>query len=233
MKSHVLRNASARSIGFLFAWLLWLIQVTWRKDIEELRRLDRQLEEGNRLIAVFWHGKFFPLFSLLGGRGACVFASQSFRGQVIATICRRFGFTCVLLPEGGGKQSYKLMGDALRLHQSGAIAVDGPLGPNHIVKPGAIVLASELGFALLPISVAGRRSRVAEDRWDRREMPRPFTRVTLAIGSAVTVPAEIDRDGIQMLREQIRETLETLNGQAMLRTRSWGVAVAPLKEGSP
>lgn len=75
-------------MGWLFTWLLRLQWVTWRKEVEGLERLDRRLARGERTLVAFWHGKYLPLFTLLRGRSACVFTSQSLRGEVIAGLRR-------------------------------------------------------------------------------------------------------------------------------------------------
>jgi hypothetical protein len=100
------------------------------------------------------------------------------------------------------------MRQALTAHQAGGMAVDGPRGPYHVVKRGAIQLASELGFALLPVSVASRRKRVLRHRWDRMEIPRPFTRVCLVIGEALTVPAGLTRDEVEPWARRLHDALE-------------------------
>lgn len=51
------------------------------------------------------------------------------------------------------------------------IAVDGPLGPDHVVKRGVLRLAAEYQFEVVPISVASRRKRVLRHRWDHLEIP--------------------------------------------------------------
>jgi lysophospholipid acyltransferase (LPLAT)-like uncharacterized protein len=95
-----------------------------------------------------------------------------------------------------------------------AIAVDGPLGPHHVVKRGAIELASELGCMLLPVSVASRRKRIATERWDRREVPCPFTTVHVEAGEPIAVPHGLGEDGVKEWSERVREALEALDAQA-------------------
>ena len=88
----------ARTVGALASWLLRGYHLSWRRDDGEVLRLDEVIASGERIFVVFWHSKYIPLFSLLSGRAACVFASESFRGKVIAEISRRFGYDCTLLP---------------------------------------------------------------------------------------------------------------------------------------
>src|SRR5579871_3793870 len=157
-------DVGARIVGALMSWLLRAYHLSWRKEDRELADLDRIAASGERILVVFWHGKYAPLFSLLSGREACIFASGAFRGRVIAEISRRFGYDCILLPDGGGARSLGLIREAFKRHRAGAIAVDGPLGPSHVVKRGVLDLASELGYVIVPVSAASNWKTVISSR---------------------------------------------------------------------
>ncbi|KQU92429.1 hypothetical protein ASD12_05885 [Mesorhizobium sp. Root102] len=73
---------AATSIGAEVILRVW--SALWRKNAEQILLLDRLLAEGAPVLALFWHGKYFPLFALAEGRHATVFVGQSFRGEVIA-----------------------------------------------------------------------------------------------------------------------------------------------------
>jgi lysophospholipid acyltransferase (LPLAT)-like uncharacterized protein len=172
--------------------LLRAQRATWRCRSEGLDELDRRLATGEPLLVAFWHGKYFPLFALLAGRQAGVLTSRSFRGAVIAEVCRRFGYRPVFLPEHGRRAGLEVMRASLAGGGALGLAADGPLGPQRAFKLGAVSLASELGCTVLPVGVASRRRRVARERWDRREQPLPGSRVALVVGAAIAVPRGLD-----------------------------------------
>jgi lysophospholipid acyltransferase (LPLAT)-like uncharacterized protein len=214
------RRPLARMVGLVASWLLSVRHASWRKDVSDMAALDRIEASGERILIAFWHGRYLPLFSLLSGRNACVFASQSFRGEVIAEVCRRFGYDCVLLPHNGGKRSRALMADAVKSHRAAAIAVDGPLGPYHVVKRGAADLASDFGFTIVPVSAASRRKRIDRRRWDRWEQPRLFTSVALAVGEPISVARSLSHRDRLILRERLREALDLVDRRAEARVSS-------------
>jgi lysophospholipid acyltransferase (LPLAT)-like uncharacterized protein len=182
-------------------------------------RLDRMLAEGRRVLLAFWHGKYVPLFVLFQGRGILTFTSRSFRGDIIAELCRRFGYEYAQIPDERGRESLSIMKDALAAAQAGAVAVDGPLGPYHVVKRGAIQVASTLGFAIVPTSVASRRKRILTHRWDRMELPRLFTRVYLVVGEAIDVPAELPKDEKGNWPRRVCNALEDVDRHAESKAR--------------
>ncbi len=201
----------AKLMGWLWSWLLRLQCATWRTKVEGIEDLDQILREGRRVMFTFWHGKYVPLFALLRGRSACVFTSQSNRGEVISDICRRFRYHCVQIPDNGRAYSISTMRRALVHHQNGGIAVDGPAGPYHRVKKGAIKLASELGYEVVPASVCARRRRVLMHRWDRLEIPGLFTRVGFAIGAPIQVPPDLCAEEVNRFTERLHQALESLD----------------------
>jgi lysophospholipid acyltransferase (LPLAT)-like uncharacterized protein len=200
--------------GFFRAMALRMICATWRKHVSGLDALDLRLANKESLILVFWHGKYFTLLPLLRNRQACVFTSLSSRGDVILDILNRFGFIGVQLPNNGHENSLDMMRWALSDGKAAAIAVDGPLGPFHVVHRGAIQLASELGHRLVPASVASSPKRIISSRWDKFEMPRLFARVYLVIGEPITIPPDLDRQAVQWWAQLLHEKLESVDLQA-------------------
>lgn len=199
----------ARLLGWIWSAALRLLALTWRKRPVGLDGIESMLADRRRFIAVFWHGGYIAILALLRVPGGCIFTSRSFRGDVIAAMSRSFGLRAEEAPGGGA--SLESMRSALAESPAGAIAVDGPLGPRHDVKRGAVILASELGFALVPVSVASRRKWVLAGRWDRMEIPRPFTTVQLEVGEPIEVPPELDESGLDRWSQRVHEELVALD----------------------
>ncbi len=207
-------SLKVRILGWLWASVLRLQCATWRKEYDGLEELDRLVADGRKILFGFWHGKYVPLFALLRGRPCCVFTSQSERGAIIAEICRHFGYACVLVPVRGRGHPLDLMRRALAQHQNGGIAVDGPLGPYHKVRRGAIKLASELGYVIVPGSVCVQRRRIVKHRWDRMELPKLFSRVAFAIGQPMEIPSNLNAETTQAWAVRLHDALTALDRRA-------------------
>lgn len=204
----------AKAVGRLIAWSLRLGFWSWRKDTGESARIDALLADGKRLLAVFWHGKYLPLFPLLAGRKASIFTTPCFRGRIVAEICRQFGYNCHFVPSAGGKPARAAMVDAMRFSNAAAFAIDGPLGPAHKVKRGAFEISAELGFALLPVSASARRRLIFRRRWDHAEIPWPFTRVALTVGEPIEPPLPLSGGAVPGLKQRLHDALESLGQRA-------------------
>lgn len=189
----------ASLIGKACAALLKLLAMSWRSERSQLVRIDQTAADGTPVVAVFWHGSYLPLFALAAGRPITVFTSQSFRGKIIVSICHAFGYSPQLMPSG--RRGYRTM-RAVLLAQSQrqieplivAIAVDGPLGPAHKVKPGALYIAAKLGAAILPIRVASHPNWSITSRWDRFKIPLPLSKVRVFVGAPITIPADLGKN---------------------------------------
>ena len=211
LRAILISLTAAALAAILRAWC-W----SWRKDARELEKLRRLAAGGSHVIAVFWHGKYFPLFGLAEGLRATIFAGSSFRGEVISNLSRRFGYDAQLIAANHDGQSADRIRDVFASAKLGALAVDGPLGPFHVINAGAVMLASELRLLIVPVSVASSPKMVLARRWDRRELPMPFARVALAVGEPIAVPSGLERQDTAEWAAIIRAALEETDSHAAM-----------------
>lgn len=210
----------ARTLGWIAVQALRLASATWRRDHAGLDILDELLADDRPHILAFWHRKFVTLFPLLRGRPICVATSDSPPGDVIANMCDRFGYDKVQIPDHGRHHSLQLIEDAFGGTREGGVAIDGPHGPYHVVKPGAIQAASDLGFLIVPITAATRRKFVLSHRWDQLEIPGLFTRASLVVGEPMKVPPNISKEEFPAWAKRLHDVLEELDEQAERKARS-------------
>lgn len=208
------------SIGSFIAFCYRKWSNSWCRDEEEIVRLDRLIDNGERVIVVFWHGKFIPLFAMLEGHDATVFTSDCFRGEIISRICNRFGYQPSLISPGGQGNAFRHVQKTLKSAKLGAFAVDGPLGPNHQAKPGAIRLASSLGHLIVPVSMACNSKRVMTKRWDKRELPHWGSTVSLAIGDPIRIPKGLRARDIDGWNRKVMAAIEDVDRRAEERIES-------------
>jgi len=203
--------------GCVRSWLLRTYCASWRVRTEGLATLDRLIASENPPIVVFWHAKYVALLPLLAGRDACVFTSLSARGDAIADLLMRFGYRPVQLRDSGGEASLALMHESLAEGLGAAIAVDGPLGPRHVVHRGAVQLAVSLQRSIVPLSFAAHPERVLAGRWDRLELPSLFARVELVVGDPICLPNELGEGDLARCSARVHDALERIDETAEAR----------------
>jgi len=98
----------------------------------------------------------------------------------------------------------ELSGMIIKEKYNAAMSVDGPKGPQFIVKKGVIDLAEKTGAPILTMSVASR-PRVTVPTWDRMPLPIPFSKIAYLYGGPFIVPKGAD----DIEKEKIRKKLET------------------------
>ena len=95
-----------------------------------------------------------------------------------------------------------------------AFTLDGPRGPAKIAQPGAVWLARETGNPVLPFHLEASRHWTLAS-WDRTQIPRAFSRLSVAIGEPMAVASTDDRT-IEASRQELEKTLETLERQSLV-----------------
>jgi lysophospholipid acyltransferase (LPLAT)-like uncharacterized protein len=202
---------TVRLQGTLFYGALVLLRKTWKIEIVGRENLDRIYTEGGHCLLCFWHGKYFPIFPLLQGYEACVITNQSKRGAVLTELCRKFGYYNAQIPEIATRNSYSLLREAIGVKNVAGTSVDGPLGPACQVKSSIVRLSSALGYTLLPVSVGIRRKIVMKNRWDKREIPLPFSHICLIFGKPIELPPNLRASQVKVWEERTEQEISTLS----------------------
>lgn len=75
---------------------------------------------------------------------------------------------------------------------SPVVTLDGPQGPRHVAKPGAVALARATGLPLVPLSFRFGSAWTLARSWDRTVIPRPGTWGQACYGTPVFVARDAD-----------------------------------------
>lgn len=204
-----------RLLGAVGAILLRLWGATWRQQQQGLERLDAQLAGGKRTLLLCWHGDYPTLLALLHHRRACVLTNRSWRGRTIGCLCQRLGLASLELPAEPGHRFPLDLRQRLADQPVWATAADGPLGPSRQVKPRLLALANHFGFTPLPLGVAGRPNWRVKGRWDKMELPLPFSRVALVVGEPLKLPSHLPEEALYTSIQELQQRLQDCQRQAM------------------
>lgn len=170
-------------LPYLVFVFYFALRLTWRIRIIEPESMKLALANQTPMVLAHWHGDELGIIFLLRRYRAAVMTSTSKDGELVNTIVRLFGArTSRGSSTRGGASALK---GIIRLARSGwrpSIAVDGPKGPYHKVKPGVFEISKVTGGAIYPISVACSRAKVFEKAWNKTFLPLPFTRVVCVWG---------------------------------------------------
>jgi lysophospholipid acyltransferase (LPLAT)-like uncharacterized protein len=185
------------------------------------------LQRAPSFIPVYWHQhQLFCVKHLLEQRGAGLklgfLISPSVDGEIGAMIVRNLGAEVIRGSSSHtGARALRDYYQALA-HEgvSPAITPDGPRGPPWKFKPGAVLLAQLSGRPMIPLSYAA--SSAWKIKWDRFIIPKPFSRIVVAVGEPVYVPKGLDAAGLEGLQLSMEHRLEGLFREAETALRTLG-----------
>ena len=179
------------------------------------QHIEPFIGDGNVCAPCYWHqhhvlGSTLIRTWIRRGFKACFLVSGSVDGDVPARIARAWGAEVI---RGSANQSGALaLRDQQKMMKAGYSIVttaDGPRGPKYEFKAGTVLMARVAGIPMIPIGCAADRAWYL-DRWDDFMIPKPFARVSVAVGEPVPVPREIPLDKLEPVRENVQAAVMSL-----------------------
>ena len=144
------------------------------------------------------------------GFRACFLVSSSVDGEVPARIARAWGAETI---RGSANQTGAIvlrdMREVCRRGVSVVTTADGPNGPRYEFKAGAVLAARIAGVPMVPLACAAERAWYLR-RWDNFMIPKPFSRIVLAIGEPLNVPPDTPLDQIEEYRKRMQDSVMSL-----------------------
>ena len=194
--------------GPLIYWTYRLWCGTLRYTEFNRAAIEEHTRQGKAVVLCLWHDELFPLIYLKKDLNIIALVSQSEDGELLAGLLERMGLeTARGSSSRGGVKA--LLTASRRMREAelcACVTVDGPRGPRHQVKEGAIFLAERAQAPIVPIRLFMERTKIFNS-WDRFQLPLPFSRVSMVCGDAYRVTCD-PRDPEAMAAECRR--LETI-----------------------
>lgn len=218
--------------------LIKLVSATYRVRLVGVENEQPVLAAGGSLIYASWHQRFFAGITLFATRKPiAIMISQSRDGALIARIVDILGWRPVRgSSSSGGKEALRelkeLAGSGYRIGH----IVDGPRGPAGVVKPGLLTMAQFTGLPIIPTITSAER-RWVFNSWDRFMLPKPFARVIIRFGKAITVPRELDGEAFEaqrlLVEGRMRELYEDTDRIWLQPERVRAIFAPARLEGAP
>ena len=207
---------SVTAVPFLISVILRLWFATCRVA-EHGYENRRTAEQGNSVIAVFWHYSLLYIFYHLRKDRAAVLVSASEDGEYIARLAHCLNFDTIRGSSNRrGMLALKELLAYLDKGGNAGIVADGSQGPPQVVQAGSILLASKSGAPILPVGWSASRS-FAFDSWDHTCIPKPFSRIDFFYGPPLFIPPGLDRRDIEHYRKVLEQQMNELHSSAWAR----------------
>ena len=154
-------------------------------------------------IWVFWHNRIFCVPSVYhmmtrGRTPGAVLTSASRDGAQLAAVMEQFGFVAVR--GSSSRRAAQALVESRRKLLEGVvlgITPDGPRGPRYQLAPGVVQLARVAGVPVIPLHINLHRKWELKS-WDRFQIPKPFSRVSVVLGAPFTAGDDIEAGRAQL-----------------------------------
>ena len=199
--------------GRVVSWLLRGIASTLKYEVDDQAGVLTSTAPREPLIWLFWHNRMF-LVPYLHQRWfphipGCILSSPSGDGQIIADVCAEFGLEAARgsssKPDKGMSALIKLA-EKVKAGYDVGITPDGPRGPLYQMHPGALKLAQLTGARIMTARIS-YESYWEFGTWDRFQLPKPFSKVRIALDPPVNVPRKVDETQFDSLRVALEAAL--------------------------
>ncbi|MCC6327348.1 MAG: lysophospholipid acyltransferase family protein [Acidobacteria bacterium] len=198
----------AADLGFYL--LIRVIGATIRFQIEGWENFESIERAGKLPIYAFWHDRIFAGTYFFRNRGIAVITSQSKDGEYIARFIQRLGYGAIRgSSTRGGVGALVEMIKAMRAGTATAFTLDGPKGPRYVAKPGAVLLAKKTGNPIMPFVVECKKYWTIRS-WDRLQIPKPFTKAKVIIGTPIYVGSNVDGNAVSEKLREVQLSLDAM-----------------------
>ncbi|MBC8124232.1 MAG: lysophospholipid acyltransferase family protein [Candidatus Kapabacteria bacterium] len=161
-------------------------------------------------IVAFWHSEMLPVWFVFRALRPVALVSPSEDGAILATLLKDWGYDVVVGSSSrGGKEALQILVEQAA-HHVVLITPDGPRGPAHIAKPGAVIAAHRAGVPLVLVRMHATRAKIFHRSWDRFQLPLPFTQITLHVSATIDVPSTLSREELDAKIIDVTDRLEQL-----------------------
>ena len=210
-KNNKKKLATSTIISYFLYALINIYLFTIRIKYENEDELLNHLSNGGSAVISVSHQNFFVCIRAMKKYFKYDFAglvSKSSDGDVFTTIGELNGYIGIRGSSSrGGKEGMELMIEFLKNKNSiAAIAPDGPKGPLGIVKPGSIRIAQKSGAVIFPGSAIAN-SVWQVNSWDKNQIPKPFSQVTIKFGKKILADSIENSDAFENKRIELQNSL--------------------------
>ena len=196
------------SYGLAPFYRLWCSTLRYTQDGREMSAVF--VEQKQPLVFCLWHDELFPLMHVRQKWPIATIVSQNKDAETLAILLEKLGLDVVRgsSSKGGLKALLKMSKLLKESHNNACITVDGPRGPRHKVKEGAVFIAYKTPASIVPTRMFFSRSKTFKS-WDKFQLPLPFSKVHISFGEPYLLPeGELTEEYVSSACKELEEKLE-------------------------
>ncbi len=190
-----LKKAKQNSLRFVGQMFLANIVTALCKSLKTIKVNDETIkkldDENENYILAFWHGTMLLPWYLHGNPNFAALISKSKDGDLLAKILKHWNYKVVRGSSStGGDIALAIMIDFAKNDYSVTITPDGPRGPVHKFKAGAVITAKKSEVPLILAGVGYQKKKVLSN-WDKFEVPYFFSKAKIVYSEPIFIGANL------------------------------------------
>jgi lysophospholipid acyltransferase (LPLAT)-like uncharacterized protein len=215
MNTKQVKQDTLRFLGsFLLANSLDALCKTLRVSYKNKKVVDDFRKKKQNYVLAFWHGTMLPSWYLHRNDGFAALTSKSKDGDLLAKQLKHWDYKVVRGSSSkGGDVALGIMVDHAKNGYSIAITPDGPRGPEHKFKAGAVITAKKSGVPVVLMGV-GIKSKKKLKSWDKFQIPNPFSKIKIIYSDPIYVDPNLSYDETSKIIEECEQRLNELCTEA-------------------
>jgi lysophospholipid acyltransferase (LPLAT)-like uncharacterized protein len=215
MKLKKAKQNSLRFVGQMFlaniVTALCKSLKTTKVNDEIIKNLD---DENKNYILAFWHGTMLLPWYLHGNPKVAALISKSKDGDLLAKILKHWNYNVVRgSSTTGGDIALAIMIDFAKNDYSITITPDGPRGPAHRFKAGAVITAKKSKVPLILAGVGYKKKKVLSN-WDKFEVPYFFSKVKIIYSEPIFIETNLSYEETSNIISNCENKLNELQREA-------------------
>ena len=200
--------------GFILKHSLDALCKTLRVSYKNKKVIDDLKKKKQNYVLAFWHGTMLLPWFINRNGGFAALTSKSKDGDLLAKQLKHWKYKVVRGSSSkGGDVALGIMVDLAKNSYSIAITPDGPRGPEHKFKAGAVITAKKSGVPVILMGI-GIKSKRKLESWDKFQIPNPFSNVKVIYSDPVYVDGKLSYDDTSKLIEECEQKLNELQKEA-------------------
>ncbi|MHB8578369.1 MAG: lysophospholipid acyltransferase family protein [Ignavibacteriaceae bacterium] len=215
MKLKTARQNFLRFTGYyLLHFALNILCKSLKFNYTNKQVIEEMEEQKKNYILAFWHGSMLPPWYLFRNKNFAALTSQSKDGDLLAKILRKWNFNVVRGSSSqGGSVALGILIDYAKNNLSVALTPDGPRGPFHKFKAGAVITAKKSNLPLVLVAVGIKHKKNLKS-WDMFEIPKLFSDVNILFSDPIYIDNNLNHDQVSTVIGKCELRLNELNDKA-------------------
>ncbi len=201
---------------FLVYWLYRLWSFSWRIHLDEPPEMQKALKNNQPFILAHWHGDELALLVLAKRYRIATMTSTSQDGELMNYVLKKLGAkTSRGSSTRGSISALRGLLNLMKKGNNGSMAVDGPKGPLHKVKPGVFELSRLTKAPIFAGGVSCSNALVFKNAWNKARLPMPFSKIVVKWAEPIAFIDKTQDLRSRQLALKLEESIHTARQQAL------------------